>query len=50
MNDPGFIRDFEKTGRPLAPKKAEEVSDIVNELLSAKPETVVAIKEALEEQ
>jgi tripartite-type tricarboxylate transporter receptor subunit TctC len=47
VTDPAFMRDFEKIGRPLVPKKGEEVSEIVNELLSARPETVVAIKEAL---
>lgn len=46
--DAGFVRDFEKTGRPLSPKKGEEVSQIVNELLSSRPETVVTIKQALQ--
>lgn len=50
LADPAFAADFEKTKQPLAPKSGEEVAQFVNELLSAKPETVTALEEALKQR
>lgn len=48
MADRGFMSDFEKTMTlPLVPRKGEEVSQIVNNLLSVRPDAVAALKEAL---
>jgi tripartite-type tricarboxylate transporter receptor subunit TctC len=48
--DPAFIADFKKTARPLAPKTGEQISQLVSELLSQKPETVNALRDALKQR
>jgi tripartite-type tricarboxylate transporter receptor subunit TctC len=48
--DPAFITDFKKTARPLAAKTGEQISELVKELLSQKPETVNALREALKQR
>jgi len=48
LEDEAFIVDYKKTGSPLVGRDAEEVSAIVDELLSMPPETVASLKNALE--
>lgn len=50
LADPAFVADFKKLGRPLVARTGEEVAGIVNDLLSTKPETVAALKEALKQR
>lgn len=50
LADPAFVADFKKLGRPLVARTGEEVAEIVNDLLSTKPETVAALKEALKQR
>jgi tripartite-type tricarboxylate transporter receptor subunit TctC len=50
LADPAFITDFKKTARPLAPKTGEAVAELVDELLSEKPETVTALRDALKQR
>ena len=50
LADPAFIADFNKTARPLMPKTGEEISELVSELLSQKPETVNALQDALKQR
>jgi tripartite-type tricarboxylate transporter receptor subunit TctC len=47
LADAEFISAFKKTGTPLEPANGEEVTRIVNELLSTDRDTVAAVKEAL---
>jgi tripartite-type tricarboxylate transporter receptor subunit TctC len=47
LADEAFIADYQKTGSPLVGRDAEEITSIVNELLSMPPETVASLKEAL---
>jgi hypothetical protein len=50
LEDAGFVADYKKTGRPLVERTGEEVLKIANELLSTKPETATALKEALKQR
>lgn len=47
LADPAFSVDLTKLGIPLQPRTGEEAAQIVNEILSLKPEAVAALKEAL---
>ncbi|HVH92057.1 MAG TPA: hypothetical protein VM783_11790 [Candidatus Acidoferrum sp.] len=49
LADPAFVSDYEKY-RELAPKKGEEVAEIVNDLLATKPNLVNELKEALKQR
>jgi hypothetical protein len=50
LADPAFVADFNKTLRPLVARSGEELTQIVNELLSQRPETVTALEEALKQR
>ena len=47
LADEAFIADYRKTGAPLVGRNAQEVTSIVDELLSMPPETVESLKDAL---